>query len=284
MKIFRTFCTVIVISVSAVYSQVKVVEDSLFSSSINATVKCTIVLPDGYLKNSERHTVLYLLHGYSGDRTNWITLTHLTTYAKKYRFIIVTFDAKNSWYTNVNGPNALLYEDLLTKDIIPYIDRTYRTLQSKFGRAIAGLSMGGYGAGKYAIKYPSRFFFCGMLSPAIQFPSLLNDSAVIRTRTSALIQNVREVFGEVRSEQWRKNDIFELLDSVTTKSLPYFYICAGSQDGFKEIPRLTHELANKLRAKDISFEMHETAGGHDWKYWDKEIENILERIQKISEK
>lgn len=264
--------------------QVKVVEDSLFSAALNSTAKFYAILPDGYSKSQERYGTIYLLHGFGGDYTNWVRLTEIVRYAKHYNVIIITPDGKNSWYANSPVvPNAN-YEDHIIKEVIPFVDKKYRTIQSKFHRSVAGLSMGGYGAAKFGIKYPGLFSFAGCISPSIQFPAGMEDSVIVARRSKDIIESVRNMFGFPRNERWNDNDLNLLLEKSNAKSLPYFYLSVGSQDGIPEIIDMTHSFAAALRKKGASFEMHETAGAHDWKFWDKEIEVVLQRIAELSRK
>lgn len=265
-------------------SQITVVEDSLFSQSLNTISKFYAVLPDGYSKTQERYVSVYLLHGFNGDYTNWVKQPNLIKYLKGYEYIVICPDAKNSWYSNSITLQNANYEDLIIKEIIPYVDKKYRTRQSKFSRAIAGLSMGGYGAAKLGLKYPGMFFFAGCISPSIQFPAGLEDSAIVARRSKETIKSVREMFGEKRNESWSANDIFELTEKINPNTAPYFYLSAGSQDGIPEVIEQTHIFAASLRKKSIAFEMHETTGAHDWKFWDSEIEVVLKRIFEISGK
>lgn len=266
------------------FSQVSVVEDSLFSQSINGVEKITVVLPDGYAESQERYSAIYLLHGFGGDYTNWVKLTDLVRYLKKYHYIVVCPDGKNSWYTNSVELQNAQYEDLIMKDIIPFIDKKYRTKPSKFNRAIAGLSMGGYGAIKLGLKYPSQFFFAGGLSPAIQYPSEILEINKSSQQKRELYKSVFDVFGKKENDSWKTNDVFALAENAQQKSLPYFYLSVGSHDGFTKIIELTHTFATTLRKKDIPFEMHEVPGEHNWKLWDSEVKTVLKRIAEISRK
>ncbi len=279
-----SFALILFSFTSSLSSQVTVVEDSLFSQSLNGTTKFYAILPDGYSKTQERYTTVYLLHGFSGDYTNWVKQTDLLKYLREYDYIVICPDGKNSWYANSVVLQNANYEDLVTKEIIPFVDKKYRTKQSKFSRAIAGLSMGGYGAAKFGLKYSGMFFFAGCISPSISFPTGLEDSTIVARRSKELIQSVRDAFGSTRSEKWNDNDIFIQTEKVNAKSLPYFYLSVGSQDVMPDIIDLTHTFATALRKKGVSFEMHETAGGHDWKFWDKEIEIVLRKISDVSGK
>ncbi|MDD8018621.1 MAG: alpha/beta hydrolase family protein [Bacteroidota bacterium] len=265
-------------------AQVKVVEDSLFSPSIRATMKFYAVLPDGYEKNEDHYTTIYLLHGLNGNYKDWVTLTNLVHYASKHHFILITPDGDNSWYTNSMTKLNANYEGYVINDLIPFADSKYRTIRSKYGRAIAGLSMGGYGAAKFSLKYPSLFFFAGCLSPAIQFPYGLEDSAIVKRRTKESLEKLHDIFGSLRNENWQNEDVFKLVEKAESKTIPYFYLSVGSQDGIPEIINLTHKFAASLRKQGIPFEMHESAGSHDWKFWNKEIETVLNRIDEHIEK
>ncbi|MBP9212044.1 MAG: esterase family protein, partial [Bacteroidetes bacterium] len=162
--------TLLVLLTASSAAQVTVVTDSLFSTSLNSISRYTVILPEGYHKGEERFPVLYLLHGLGGSYTNWVEKTGLIRYAKDHRLIIVTPDGGDGWYSNSPlVPNAR-YEDHLMIDVIPSVEKKYRTIRTKFHRSIAGLSMGGYGAVKLALKYPGMFFFAAGISPSMQFP------------------------------------------------------------------------------------------------------------------
>lgn len=263
-------------------AQVTVVSDSLFSASLNSVSRFTILLPEGYHKGEERFPVLYLLHGLGGDHTNWVEKTGLIRYANDHRLIIVTPDAGDGWYSNSPLiPNAR-YEDHLMLDIIPAVERKYRTLRSKHHRSIAGLSMGGYGAVKMALKYPGMFFFAGAISPSMQFPGALEDSAIVARWSRSAIQNLRSLFGDRRAAFWDEHDVMRLAANAYGPTLPYIFLSTGSQDGILEIAGQTHELAGILRSRGAAFEMHELPGKHDWNFWDQEIRTILQRIGDLS--
>lgn len=282
MKFIKLYLLVTVFQYS--FSQVSVVEDSIFSQSLKTISNFYVILPDGYSKTHERYATIYLLHGFNGDYTNWVKQTDLVKYLKEYSYIVICPDGKNSWYSNSIVLQNANFEDLIAKEIIPFIDKKYRTKQSKFSRAIAGLSMGGYGAAKFGLKYSQLFFFAGCISPSIQFPAGLEDTSIVARRSKETIKSVREMFGEKRNEWWSANDIFELTEKVNPKTAPYFYLAAGSQDGIPEVIEQTHVFAALLRKKGVMFEMHETAGSHDWKFWDTEIGTVLQRISEVSGK
>lgn len=273
---FTILLTCVLLTTS--HAQVSVKDDSLFSAAINSYSPFTIILPDGYRKSEKRYRTVYLLHGFNADHTSWVNSTRLVELAASYQLIIVTPNAKNSWYANSVTETELRFEDLLIKDIIPFIDKKYRTVSDRKHRAVAGMSMGGYGAIKYGLKYPEMFFYAAGISPSIQFPAGLEDSAIVARRSAASNASVRAAFGAERNHFWNDNDIFFLVQQFASAKPPYFYLSAGSLDGIPEIIYQTHDLANTFREKKIPFEMHESPGAHDWQFWDAEIEAVLKRI------
>lgn len=278
--IVRTFRIIILLFIPffAVRPQTAVLLDSLYSPSIKSISHVTIILPEGYRSSAQRYSTVYLLHGFNQNHTSWVNSTRLTSTAQRYKYIIVCIDAGNSWYTNSVPQPSLRYEDLVVKDIIPFIDQKYRTIPDKRHRSVCGLSMGGYGALKYGLKYPEMFSLAAGLSPSIQFPAGLEDSAIVARRSAASNASVRSAFGAVRSELWNANDIFFLAQNAVTDSLPYFFLAAGSQDNIPEVITQTHELTALFRQRKVRCEMHETPGGHDWRFWEEHLGSVLERI------
>ena len=252
---------------------VTVADDSLISKAVDAKMRFHAVLPAGYRISHERYTTIYLLHGYGGDRTDWVKRSGLVKYIGEY--IVICPDAHNGWYTNsVDGKRK--YEDYILNELIPYVERKYRTLGTRHGRIIAGLSMGGYGALKFALKRPEKFIFAASFSGALYVP------AGSRPDYKDLSSSLEAAFGKEKSEQWSQNDPFTLLDSVKTVSaLPYLYISTGKDDALARIVENNRKLVEKLQQRGVLYEYHETPGGHTWAYWDKELRNFLARLSKF---
>ncbi|HMC00748.1 MAG TPA: alpha/beta hydrolase-fold protein, partial [Flavobacteriaceae bacterium] len=129
----------------------------------------SIYLPPSYDEDTnKRYPVLYLLHGFSGEKTganNWEWAFNATDVDKLITFgivrpmIIVMPDACNqfggSMYTN--SITTGYWEDFITNDLIDFVDSNYRSIPNRESRGIAGHSMGGYGAIKIAMKHPDIF-------------------------------------------------------------------------------------------------------------------------------
>ncbi len=249
-----------------------VVDGVFHSESLQRDMHYRILLPRGYQTIANRFAVLYLLHGLYGDYTNWDTHTKLKQYAEPLPLIIVMPDAGDSWYTNSATVPGDRFEDYIVKDLIPEIDSHYRTIRSRHARAIAGLSMGGYGAMKFALKYPEMFAFAGSLSGAFDAPRDLD------VRVPEFRDKLLAVFGPSGDANRSANDLLLLLDHVDAASLPYLYFGCGTQDAFLAINR---EFVSSLPRRKIGYEYHETPGSHTWDYWDRAAQNLLRSLSKV---
>lgn len=240
-------------------------DGALHSASLAREMHYRVLLPSDYERGG-RFPVLYLLHGLYGEYKNWDTLTGLENYARPFRFIIVMPDAGDSWYTNSATVTADKFEDYIAKDLISEIDDNFRTIRDRHARAIAGLSMGGYGSIKFTLKYPQLFVFAGSLSGA------LNAAQNLDAQRPEFRAKLLEVFGNGGSEVRQQNDIFKLISAAPSNSVPYFYLACGTSDFFLETNRA---FAQQLSSKKVAYEYHETAGGHGWDYWDRELAPLL---------
>jgi S-formylglutathione hydrolase FrmB len=242
-----------------------VVEESVFhSASLNRDMRYLVLLPRDY-SSGRRFPVLYLLHGLYGDYKNWDTRTRLESAAVSLSLLIVMPDADDSWYTNSATKPADKFEDYIARDLISEIDGKYRTIREKHARAIAGLSMGGYGAVKFALKYPDLFSFAGSFSGAFNAAQNLDD---LRPDFRA---KLLEVFGPAGNHARPENDVFLLLKEWHDHT--YFYLACGAADSFLDTNRA---LAAQLSSQQVPYEYHETPGGHTWEYWDAELIPMLQ--------
>lgn len=252
--------------------KVRVILDSVYSYNVSSYKRFNIILPKNYYNTDERYIVIFLLHGLSGNHYDWINRTNIVRYLGNYNFVVVCPEADNSWYTNSPFVKNHNYEDYLIKELIPYVEKKYRVIATKHGRVISGLSMGGYGAVKLALKYPNYFLMVGSFSGAFRWPSL------IEKNKDMIHKSLKDAFGEKRSDHWNKNDVLVLVDSLKTTNLPYFYISCGKDDELEDLLDSNRRLVEKFQKKGIYYEYHELPGGHNWIFWDREIQSFLRRL------
>jgi len=249
-----------------------ILRDATFhSTSLNRDMHYRILLPANYETSAQRYPTLFLLHGLYGDDQNWSTRTSLVNYARGLNLIIAMPDAGNSWYVNSATNPEDRYEDYIVLDFITEIDTHYRTIREGYMRAIAGLSMGGYAAVKFCLKYPSLFAYAGGISAA------LDASADLDETHPEFREGLRKALGEPANPARPQNDVFVLLSGSDGKGLPYFYLDCGSQDMFLEVNR---KLAVRFQQLSIPYEFHEYPGGHSWNYWNEAIERFLLMLAK----
>lgn len=267
-------------------------KDSFYSPSIELQLKYTAVLPaDYYRQNSKPYPVVYLLHGHTGNYTSWITYARLpVSLATQYNCIIILPDGGNSWYVNWSGQTdgkPHLWEDMLVKDLIPEVDKKYRTIDNKTSRAIGGLSMGGFGALAIGFKNHSLFGFVFSSAGAINFcrniknemkrdtvdwnsPQLWSDGDKKIDVQNFSTQKQRTPQGLVfkTSTDADAYDPYLLLDKMDTASLPFIHIDCGSKD---DLLKDALQFVEKLSGKTKRYSFLTMPGEHEVPYWGKSI-------------
>lgn len=226
-----------------------------------------ILLPRDYSGSTRAYPVLYLLHGLTGDHQNWTTKTRLAEYAADLPLVIVMPAGENQWYSNAADGSGR-FEDYILDDLQADVSRKYRIVKSRAGRAIAGLSMGGYGALKLALKRPADFAVAGSFSGAFDATRGTLDPLIGAVEGARL----KGIFGPAGSRARQENDVFTLVASLRTTSAPFLYVDCGTTDPFIHTNR---ELAAALKKAGAAHEYHEATGGHSWDYWDRRVSEFL---------
>ena len=251
--------------------------ERLVSKLMGRDMPYRIVLPASYSaqNSSERFPVVYLLHGLTGHYDNWTDKTKLATLPASRDVIIVTPEGENGWYTDSVARPSDKYESYIIKELIPEIDKKFRTIAGRNHRAIAGLSMGGYGAIKFGVKYPELFVVAGSFSGALGAATITEKQI-----PGAIGKSIDAIFGSTGSETRASNDLFAVVRGSTPekiRSLPFLYMDCGTEDFlFKN----NQEFATLLLEKKIPHEYRHRPGAHNWKYWDAQVEEFLELADK----
>lgn len=237
-----------------------------------------IVLPTDYADtkaSAKRYPAIYLLHGLTGHFNNWTDRTKLSKYATDYKFIIVTPEGDNGWYTDSVTKGSDKYESYIVKELIPEIDSKFRTQAKRDGRMIAGLSMGGYGAVKFGLKYPDLFSIVGTFSGALGATSFTSATA-----GASIGGSIDSIFGPVDSESRRTNDVFRLVSELTAekqKTMPFIYQSCGTEDFLYQNNR---DFMAAIADKKLPREYRESPGRHDWVFWDEQVRQFLSVVNR----
>jgi S-formylglutathione hydrolase FrmB len=142
---------------------------NIYSDAMHKDIKCVVVKPDSYENDNSQYPVVYLLHGYSGNYSNWITkVPKLKEEVDQLQLLIVCPDGNYSgWYLDSPIDPSMKYETYVAKEVPAYIDAHYHTIKDRKARAITGLSMGGHGALFVAFRHADFFGACGSMSVVI---------------------------------------------------------------------------------------------------------------------
>ena len=247
-------------------------EAKLQSKLMGREMPYRVILPKGYsASKGERYPVIYLLHGLFGSSSNWTAMSKLPTYAQNYKAIIVNPEGENGWYVDSATVPANKYESYIIKELIPEIDAKYRTNATRSGRVIAGLSMGGYGALKFGVKYPDMFSLAGSFSGALGAARYASGGGLLES----LFKSLNESFGPAGSETRKANDLFALVRDASPeniKTFPFIYLDCGTEDFLFQNNR---EFVAILNNKKVPHEFRELPGGHTWPYWDTQVQEFL---------
>ena len=285
---FLFLVAVILFAAVSIYPQVSrgFVKEGLRIQSkiLNKEVRYTIYLPFDYETSSRYYPVVYLLHGYTDNDMGWIQFGEANMIADDAianrevpPMILVMPDGGVSWYVD-NYNNSVKYEDFFFKEFIPYIEKEYRIRTEKRYRAVAGLSMGGYGALVYALKHPDMFSSCVAFSAAIY-----TDDEIINMNDNAWPKVLGVVFnpnlkGKDRiSKQFTDNDPFYIVKNSDINKIKSvrFYLDCGDDDFLYKGNAYFHVL---LRDLNIPHEYRMRDGGHQWTYWRSGLPNGLKFI------
>jgi len=243
------------------------VETVHFSSNLLArTMPYNVVLPPGYsliTSRGIRYPVLYLLHGWSGHYDSWLKKTALAQYAAEHKMIIITPEGQNGWYTDRATAPSDKYETYITQELIPDVDGRFRTVPDRRGRAVAGYSMGGFGALKLGFKHPEMFSLAASMSGALDATTRTDDTSIMET------------FGEPNSAARQANDLQRLAREFPAQRqslLPYLYLDCGTDDPWLVANRA---FADILLERKMVHEYRQLPGGHVWPYWDQQVREVL---------
>ncbi len=279
-----------------------------FSPAVDRMMKFDVVVPANYYeseKNETRYPVLYLLHGYMQNYTVWGRNLTAAFYARNLQdLILVLPDGGNSWYINYassEGGEKNNWEDHIVEDVIGFVDINYRTEARREGRAVSGLSMGGFGAYALGLRHPDMFVSIGSTSGALSYArkaaaaleagidrQVRTVDAAQQQRIAAadeFISGIIDIPGFSTQVERTPNGIdfenaaqalaydpFAIIYTVPKSSMPHLYLDSGTEDGLIEEAR---ELAGVLMLNNVPFDYMQSRGNHNSEYWRRSIGHMM---------
>jgi putative tributyrin esterase len=237
---------------------------SFYSNTLGMSMQMNVILPqDPKLKNIP---VLYLLHGMSDDHSVWLRQTSIERYVSDRNLAVIMPTTHLGWYTDMVHGNK--YWTFISEEL-PNICHSFfpQLSQRREDTFAAGLSMGGYGALKLALARPDRFAAAASLSGALDIKAICIENQQTEERDFW-----NNIFGDAKDVSSSDNDLLKLAEKITQPK-PKIYIWCGTEDFLyhQNITMRDHLL--KLNF-DLTYE--ESPGDHQWKYWDAQIQRVLE--------
>lgn len=276
------------ISIGADPMNVRIVEYD--SPAVARRLKFRISFPADYGETTRRYPVVYLLHGFSGDYTSWNS-HRPEKFAETYGLILVQVDYGNSWGVNWSESAPAQkndWEDAVTRDLIGYVDAHYRTVADRAGRALNGISMGGYAALTLGLRRPELFCsvssHSGLLDWARAFGKRLkaDPNAVLPDRKPE--NKIKPAIGlphfddqEERTPIGRifktvaecdAHDPYVLAAAIPIETIPHIHFDCGTEDSYYGY---NQDLLRILLDRKIPFTYSQSPGGHSSAYWRREF-------------
>jgi putative tributyrin esterase len=210
--------------------------------------------------------VVYLLHGGAGGFRDWSNYSDVARFAE-HALILVMPEGDESYYTNSAELPQDRYEDYIVNDLVSDVEARLLAAPGRANRAIVGVSMGGFGAVKLALRHPDMFAFAGGISSAIDVPS-----RPFSIKRIGQWRHHSSIFGAWGSETRHANDPFVLARSADPQRTPYIFLTCGTQEGLLPSNR---NFARLLQQRDFAFEFHVVPGGHDWNQWNAQLDGCF---------
>lgn len=217
------------------------------------------------LGSKHRSPVLYLLHGLSDNHSAWIRKTSIERYVEDYDLTVVMPAVHRSFYRNTYS--GYRYFDYVAHEL-PELCKTYLQISSEASETfVAGLSMGGYGAFKLALTYPSNYAAAASLSGALDIANLVD-------RKDDLFPEWPHIFGPNEDIKGSDDDLLHLASERSEEKapIPSLFQCCGTED-YLYLPN--QSFLQHARKLQLPLHYEEGPGEHEWSYWDQQIQKVL---------
>jgi putative tributyrin esterase len=248
---------------------------NFFSDALELGTSMTVVLPQpaaaqvgvAGTDSAAPPPVLYLLHGLTDDDTAWTRYTSIERYAAARGLAVVMPQVHRSFYAD--EAQGMKFWTFLSEELPRTVDGFFRVSTRRQDTFVAGLSMGGYGAMKWALRQPERFAAAATLSGAL-------DAAYMQEFD--LRPHIQALTGRVFADRAVKNsdeDLLHLLASADPATLPRLMLRCGTEDHL--LPHNERFVA-ACKTHEIPLDARFSPGDHEWGYWDAQIQDVIARL------
>ena len=281
---YLLLCLALALSSSA-FAQSRIDCSALNSRILKQSVRYCVYLPSGYDASAKPparvYPVLYFLHGLGDNEQTlfnsggWTLLDDLRKQGRMGDFLIVAPDARRTFYINsVDG--KVLYSDFFLQEFMPYIESKYRIRKGRSGRAISGVSMGGYGALRFAFAHPELFSAASAQSAALITDSPQQLDAAMQSGTP-LAGVLAAVFGNpINVPHWNGNSVFVLAKqhAAALRQQTIYFNC-GQDDNYG-FEKGAAALDVELTKENVKHEYHPYSGDHSLTYFLSHFAEVME--------
>ncbi len=234
--------------------------------------------PTEFYRSGAKYKVLWLQHGTFGDQTDWVRKTNIELYAEEKNLVVVMPPALNSNYSNWNDTMlGFRMYDYLTEELMPLVYGWLPVSDRREDNFIAGLSMGGRGAIKYAVNHPDKFGAAAVLSAApMDFADLRpgNPCPLLNTEDERMRATLRNA-GGVEAFKASEENVWAIIDRLAAMDrLPRLMFACGEEDALL----YPFYLAFQKHCEEIGLEAHWFSRAHychEWRFWDLAIQEAL---------
>ena len=247
------------------------------SNALQRTVPVQVILPvdkltpDGKLPAPKKFKTLYLLHGYLGNYTDWVSGTRIQRWAEERDLTVVMPSGDNAFYVD-RPTTGNCYGRFVGQELVEITRRMFPLSDKREDTFIGGLSMGGYGALRNGLRYYETFGAVISLSGVVQMDNMPKAGedraffeAIFGPVEQALVSNKNPVVLIKRLAEKKKQD--------TEVKLPEIYLCCGTEDRLLSQSRVCRKL---LQDAGFNVTYEEGPGGHNWDFWDTHIKKIID--------
>ena len=250
---------------------------SVNSWSLGIKTNVRLLLPDlepGQAPPPEGYAVLYLLHGYTGDGGDWMRLSRLERYLENKQAVAVMPDGGKGLYTDTCSGDA--YWTYLSQELPQFIETNFAVSNRRERTFAAGLSMGGYGALKLALRRPERYAAAASFSGVVD----VADTMELIREVPGLIPhchvppNFGAIFGSREQVCGTENDLTALLNAIPPQDCPALQLYCGAADA---LLASNERFAAAARLRGLPCRFERLPGGHEWGFWDEALGKTIKK-------
>ncbi len=259
---------------------------SMTSVILGQEVNYSVVLPLDYYRSNRAYPVVYLLHGLGDNESSWLEYGRIAQIADKANagkeivpMIFIIPQGFRNYYVN-DFAGTFLYEDMFVKELVPFIDKTYRTIPDNLHRATMGYSMGGFGALMLPVRHLDVFSVSVPLSISVRTDEqyMVEDASEWNDQWGRLFGGVGKAGTERITDYYKQYSPFHYFNSGNAQSFSGLRLFIDNGDDEHTLCRSNEELHILLRDLHIQHEYRVRNGGHEFSYWREALPNALHFI------